>query len=80
MRDLTPVTLGEDVTIAELAALVQQVVGYEGRIVFDASKPDGTSRKLMEIARLAEAGWRARTSLHDGLRWARADFIAAPQG
>ena len=68
--------VGEDLSIAQLAALVRDVVGYKGEIVQDASKPDGTPRKLLDVSRLAAAGWRARTSLRDGLRQAYADFLA----
>ncbi|RZT95248.1 GDP-L-fucose synthase family protein [Rivibacter subsaxonicus] len=66
---------GEDVTIAELARTVMDVVGFEGRIVFDASKPDGTPRKLLDVGRMAALGWTARTQLRDGI--ARA-YAAAP--
>jgi GDP-L-fucose synthase len=59
---------GEDVTIAELAGLVADVVGYRGRIVFDRSKPDGTPRKLMDVGKIGALGWRARTRLPDGIR------------
>ena len=55
---------GQDVTIAELARLVGKVVGYSGRIVFDASKPDGTPRKLLDVSKLRKLGWSAT---HD--RW-----------
>jgi GDP-L-fucose synthase len=58
---------GEDVTIRELAELVCRTVGYEGELVFDTSKPDGTPRKLMDVTRLAGLGWRATTSLEDGV-------------
>jgi GDP-L-fucose synthase len=75
---LVNIGVGDDVTIAELAALVAQVVGYAGRIEYDASKPDGTPRKLMDVSRLAQAGWRARTPLDAGLRQAYADFLASP--
>jgi GDP-L-fucose synthase len=74
---LINIGVGEDVTIAELAALVQRVVGFEGRMAFDASKPDGTPRKLMDVTRLRAAGWQARTALQDGLRAAYAEFAAA---
>lgn len=61
---------GEDLTIRELAELVMEVVGFQGRIVFDASKPDGTPRKLLDVSRLAGTGWSARTSLREGIRLA----------
>ena len=60
---LINIGLGEDVTIAELAATVAQVVGFDGDISYDTTKPDGTPRKLMDVSRLAAAGWRARTPL-----------------
>ncbi len=53
--------------IGELAELVARVVGFEGRIVFDTSKPDGTPRKLLDVGRLHATGWRARTGLEEGL-------------
>ena len=59
---------GEDVTIRELAELVQQTVGYEGKIVWNTSKPDGTPRKLMDVSKLHGLGWRHRTELPDGIR------------
>ncbi len=65
---LTNVGSGHDVTIAELARAVAETVGYGGRIEFDASKPDGTPRKLMDVSKLAALDWRASTSLEDGLR------------
>ncbi len=67
---------GEDVTIRELAETVMRVVGFEGRISFDRSKPDGTPRKLLDVSRLAALGWRARTSLREGVAKAYADFAA----
>lgn len=59
---------GSDVSIAELAALVKKVVGYEGDIRFDATKPDGMPQKLMDVSRAAQAGWQYKTELEDGLR------------
>jgi GDP-L-fucose synthase len=61
---------GTDVTIRELADTVMSVVGFNGRIVYDHSKPDGTPRKLLDVSRLAALGWHARTSLRDGIRLA----------
>lgn len=66
---------GEDVTIRELAETVMSVVGFKGRIVFDASKPDGTPRKLLNVDRLKDLGWQARTSLRDGVAKSYADFL-----
>lgn len=73
--ELVNVGTGQDVTIRELAETVMRVVGFEGRIVFDATKPDGTPRKLLDVSRLAALGWRARTPLEDGIRLA---YEAAP--
>jgi GDP-L-fucose synthase len=67
---------GEDVTIAELAGLVGEVVGYRGRIGFDPSKPDGTPRKLLDVSKLKQLGWQASTPLPEGLRHAYAAFVA----
>ena len=72
---LVNVGTGEDVTIRELAETVMQVVGFNGRIVFDSSKPDGTPRKLLDVSRLAALGWRYRTALQDGIR---AAYSSAP--
>lgn len=58
---------GQDVTILTLAETVMDVVGFKGRVVFDSSRPDGTPRKLLDISRLANLGWQARTSLRDGI-------------
>lgn len=66
---------GQDVTIHELAETVMDVVGFKGEIVFDASKPDGTPRKLLNVDRLRTLGWQAKTSLRDGIANAYADFL-----
>lgn len=64
---------GEDVTIRELAEIIQQVVGYQGEIIWDTSKPDGTPRKLMDVNKLKSLGWQPQIALADGLvstyRW-----------
>ncbi|SEI00325.1 GDP-L-fucose synthase [Rhizobium tibeticum] len=65
---------GEDVTIRELAETVMDVVGFDGNIVYDRSKPDGTPRKLLSVDRLNSLGWKAETSLRDGIARAYADF------
>ena len=65
---LVNIGTGEDVTIRELAETVMNVVGFDGRIVFDATKPDGTPRKLLDVSRLAELGWRWKTPLREGIQ------------
>jgi len=67
---------GEDVTIADFARLVAEVVGYRGALVFDTSRPDGMPRKLLDVSKLAALGWRAKTPLRDGLKAAYADFCS----
>ena len=67
-EQIVNVGVGEDISILELAQLVAEVVGFEGRIETDPSKPDGTPRKLLDVSRLHELGWKAKTSLEDGLR------------
>jgi GDP-L-fucose synthase len=67
---------GTDVTIAELAGLIAKVVGFEGALEYDRAKPDGTPRKLMDVTKLDALGWRAKTSLEEGIRLAYADFLA----
>lgn len=73
---LVNVGVGEDITIKDLAHLVQDVVGFDGGIVFDASKPDGTPRKLLDVSKLSSHGWRASTDLRSGLARAYVDFMA----
>lgn len=66
---------GQDVTIRELAETVMSVVGFKGEIVFDASKPDGTPRKLLNVDRMRQLGWQAQTTLRDGIAQAYVDFL-----
>ncbi|HEY0662982.1 MAG TPA: NAD-dependent epimerase/dehydratase family protein, partial [Thiobacillaceae bacterium] len=68
--------VGHDLTIRELAQTVKRVVGYEGVIEFDPTKPDGTPRKLMDVGRLNAMGWKATTDMESGLAAAYADFLA----
>ena len=74
---LMNIGVGHDLTIRELAETVKDVVGYQGALVFDATKPDGTPRKLMDVGRLNAMGWKARTTMQNGLAVAYQDFIAA---
>ena len=71
---------GEDVTIRQLAETVMSVTGFPGSIVFDTSKPDGTPRKLLDVSRLRDIGWQARTPLHEGIVLAYRDFMARHAG
>lgn len=66
---------GVDITIQDLAKTVMSVIGFEGEIVFDASKPDGTPRKLLNVDRMHALGWKARTPFRDGIAKAYADFL-----
>ena len=59
---------GEDLSIKELAQLIQKTVGHTGEIIWDSSKPDGTPRKLMDVSKMTEAGWKAKINLEDGIR------------
>jgi Nucleoside-diphosphate-sugar epimerases len=74
-REKINVGTGEDLTIAELAQLISEIVGYKGRIVFDPSKPDGTPRKVTDVSRLHALGWKHKTSLPDGIKIAYEDFL-----
>ncbi|MEM9385425.1 MAG: GDP-L-fucose synthase [Pseudomonadota bacterium] len=67
-EELVNVGVGEDVSIGELAALVREVVGFEGDIFYDTTKPDGTPRKLLDVSRLHTLGWQAKISLREGVR------------
>jgi GDP-L-fucose synthase len=66
--ELVNIGTGEDIAIAEFARVVAEIVGYRGEISFDTSRPDGTPRKLLDVSRLTKLGWRATTSLEDGLK------------
>jgi GDP-L-fucose synthase len=64
---LINIGVGEDLSIKELAELIKEITGYNGKIVFDSSKPDGTPRKLMDVAKLSALGWKASISLKEGI-------------
>ena len=66
-EEIVNVGTGQDISIRELAELIREVVGYQGEIVFDPAKPDGTPRKLLDVSRLTAMGWQARIELRDGL-------------
>ncbi len=65
---------GKEITIKDLALLIKKIVGYQGELTFDSSKPDGTPRKLMDVSKLAEKGWSYKTELEEGIKLAYQDF------
>lgn len=71
---LVNIGVGEDISIQELATLVAKIVGYQGRISNDTSKPDGTPRKLMDVQKLTNQGWKARIGLEEGITSVYAEF------
>lgn len=74
--DLVNVGVGEDITIRDLAYLIKDIVGFEGTIEFDTSKPDGTPRKLMDVSLLHKLGWKHTTSLEEGIKLSYQDFLS----
>jgi len=72
---LVNIGTGEDISIKDLALLVKKIVGYEGEINFDATKPDGTPRKLMDVTKLHSKGWKHKIELEDGIKLAYQDFL-----
>ncbi|MCK1680527.1 GDP-L-fucose synthase [Bradyrhizobium sp. 147] len=75
--ELVNIGVGKDITIAEFARIVAAIVGYRGEVTFDHSRPDGTPRKLLDVTRLEKLGWRARTSLKDGIELAYQAYLSA---
>ena len=73
---LVNIGAGEEISIKNLAELIQEIVGFNGKIVFDTSKPDGTPRKLLDIDKLNQRGWQASIGLREGLGRAYSDFLA----
>ncbi|ASV97074.1 GDP-L-fucose synthase family protein [Paraburkholderia aromaticivorans] len=74
------VGVGEDLSIRELAECICKVVGFDGELVFDASKPDGTPRKLLDVSRLAQMGWRATIGLEEGIASTYRNFVESHAG
>ncbi|MBS1520074.1 MAG: GDP-L-fucose synthase [Bacteroidetes bacterium] len=73
---LVNIGTGEDISIKDLALLIKDIIGYEGEINFDTSKPDGTPRKLMDVSKLHSKGWHHKIELRDGIKLAYEDFLA----
>ena len=76
--EMVNVGTGKELSIRALAELVAKVVGYEGEIEWDATKPDGTPRKLLDVSKLQKLGWTYKTELEDGIRMTYADFLHNP--
>jgi len=72
---LVNIGTGEDLSIADLAGLVQKIVGFTGNLIFDSSKPDGTPRKLMDVSKLHSHGWKHKIELEEGIKLAYQDFL-----
>ncbi len=72
---LVNIGTGEDISIKDLALLIKGIVGFEGELEFDTSKPDGTPKKLMDVSKLHAAGWKHKVQLEDGIRLAYQDFL-----
>lgn len=77
---LVNIGVGHDMTIAELATTIARVVGFDGELVFDASKPDGTMRKLLDVSKLQSYGWKAAMSFEDGIAISYRDFLQREAG
>lgn len=74
--NLINIGTGEDMTIKDLALLIQKIVGFEGELTFDSSKPDGTPRKLMDVSKLHSLGWKHQIDLEEGLKLAYHDYLS----
>jgi GDP-L-fucose synthase len=77
---LVNIGMGEDLSITALAMMIKEVVGYHGNIVYDASKPDGTPRKLLDVSKLADLGWRYSIGLREGLEKVYQDYLQSVKG
>ena len=73
--NLINIGTGEDLSIKELALVIKEIVGFEGELKFDTSKPDGTPRKLMDVSKLHSKGWKHKVSLKEGIKMAYQDFL-----
>jgi len=78
-NDIVNIGSGEEVTIRELAEIVKEVIGYNGQIIFDTTKPDGTPRKFLDVSKLHTMGWKHKVSLRDGIKRAYDCFLTNPR-
>ena len=75
-KEIINVGSGTDYTISELAKIIKDIIGYEGEVIYDHTKPDGTPRKLLDSSRIYDLGWKPHTELQEGIRRAYDDFLA----
>jgi GDP-L-fucose synthase len=75
-KEIVNIGSGEDLTIKELAELIKEVTGYQGNLVFDTTKPDGTPRKLLDVSKINGLGWHYKTTLKEGMKIAYQDFLS----
>lgn len=78
-KEIVNIGCGEDLTIKDLAELVKSVTGFEGKLLFDTSKPDGTPRKLLDVSKINALGWHYKTTLKEGMKIAYQDFLMKQQ-
>jgi GDP-L-fucose synthase len=78
--DIVNLGAGHDVTVKELAGVIAKVSGFKGKVIFDASKPDGTMRKLMDNARITRMGWKAKVPLEEGIRRTVQWYVSKNEG
>jgi GDP-L-fucose synthase len=74
-KEIVNIGCGHDITITELAVLIKEIIGFEGTLVFDTSKPDGTARKLLDVTKINNLGWHYKTKLKEGIQMAYQDFL-----
>jgi GDP-L-fucose synthase len=78
-KEIINIGCGADITIKELAALIKEITGFAGNLVFDTTKPDGTPRKLLDVTKINNLGWHYKTKLKDGIQMAYNDFLLKQQ-
>ena len=74
-KEIINIGCGEDITIKELATLIKEITGFEGALVFDTTKPDGTPRKLLDVTKINNLGWHYKIKLKEGIEMAYRDFL-----
>jgi GDP-L-fucose synthase len=70
---------GSEISIKDLASLIAEIIGYEGKIIWDTTKPNGTPRKLLDLSKMKSSGWKAKTKLKEGIRLTYNRYIRNPE-